>query len=53
MQTMTSKKQINLEQRLPEGQIVNRAWLNIRGFNRAKRRQAVARLKKVLLYKGA
>lgn len=33
---MTSKKQKNLEQCLPEGQLVNRAWLKALGFNRPR-----------------
>jgi transcriptional regulator with AbiEi antitoxin domain of type IV toxin-antitoxin system len=33
---MTPKSKKNLEQFLPEGQLVNRAWLQARGFNRPR-----------------
>lgn len=33
---MTTKPKLSLEQTLPEGQLVNRAWLRVRGFNRPR-----------------
>ena len=33
---MTTKPDSSLEQTLPEGQLVNRAWLLARGFNRSR-----------------
>jgi len=33
---MTTKPEPSLEQTLPEGQLVNRAWLKVRGFNRPR-----------------
>lgn len=33
---MATKPEPSLEQTLPEGQLVNRAWLKARGFNRPR-----------------